>query len=191
MAQIAESIADLLWRLRSVSGGQWSLRILATLAALVAARVAIGWPPFGSLPAGIASLTVLAMVLWQCARPGDDAGTVAIVMITLAFLARGLEWPSALLIGVLLLLAHSCWALAALAPAHAQIERSTWRRTAGPVALALLIAVAATAMVLALVRVHLGAPMLLLGALALCAIVVALTVPGARRRGNRTGHEAS
>ena len=175
ISTIVDPLAQQLLELRKVSGAQWALRglgVAGTFAALAA-----------SLPEGMGThvgsvwilLVVLLSVAVQVARPDNDLGLLAPVAIILGLLGLpGLTALHALAVGVLLLVAHAAWAGAALLPAHGTVDASVGRPVARSLLAVLGVGVLLCLPVLALASVDLGPWMILLGAMAVIALLVAV-----------------
>lgn len=185
MHAFVDAIASQLGRLTEVSASQWLLRGPAAAAVIGALLLLVPGGPFVGMVETSVSLLVLVLLLAQSLDPDSDAGWV--LFVALALLAAVLPDQGAVslaLAGLLLLVAHMAWAWAATVPVHGRVGRSAWRlwgRTAVPVMIA---SIAAGAVVLGIGLITLPSWIVLVGTIALVALVVVLTplvVPSRRR----------
>jgi hypothetical protein len=177
MRSALESIAQLLADLGHVSRPQWALRLVAALALAAAQLIACaGHPLDGVLPA-LTSAAVLVGGLIQSIRPDASTGILALAGAVIAACASA---DPVLLSGValLVLVAHASWSLAAIVPAHGTIGRRAAGRSALWAAAAALLALAAgLGVLLPLAGISTPAWTIVLGILAVIALVALLVVP--------------
>ena len=168
-----DSMAERLAALASVSVSQWALRLAAAAATVGAGSVVTtgaGTPEAGAA----ALLVVLSLTAWQTARPDGHAGTAALGILALwAILGSDGRWLPSLGAGMLLLIAHACWAIAAMGPAHMRVDRRAWWPLARP---HLLVAVAAAGVGVLVVVPLAGMDLGVVGALGAIAALVALAL---------------
>lgn len=180
LAHLVDPLVHRLLALRTVSGTQWTLRLVgaaSTALALVAALSGSGAP--GVVPAVVTAGAAVA-VLAQLLRPDSDLGLLGPALIILSLLANEeLSLLRAAAVGAALLGGHSASALAATLPAHGVLERSAWALLARSLLAVLAISVLGTAAVIALSGVQLGSWMVVPGVLAVIALFV-MVLPPAR-----------
>lgn len=173
LSSVIDPLAEWLLELRKVSATQWMLRSLGVLATIGAALLAN--------PGGIAA-TVFAMIavpsltvalLVQIFQPDSDIGILAPAAIIASLLGQPeLTVMRAALIGIVLLVAHMAWALAATAPAHGVLRADVWALTGRTTLLVLAVAVVAGLLVVLLAGIDLGPWMVVAGVLATVALLV-------------------
>ncbi|MCG7310593.1 hypothetical protein [Brachybacterium sp. ACRRE] len=177
MRSTLESIAQLLADLGHVSRAQWALRLLAALSLVAAQLLACaGHPLDGVLPA-LTSAAVLVGGLVQTLRPDSSMGTLALAGAVVAACASA-DVTVLAGVAVLVLVTHVCWSLTAMVPAHGTIGRRALTTTVRWAAAAVLLALAAgLGVVLPLAGASTPAWTMVLGILALIALVAVLVVP--------------
>lgn len=181
--ELVDLIARAIVSMRQVSGTQWVLRLLGLVCGTGAAVTAMWGGPGSNILLTLAIIVLGLGLLWQTVRPDSPMG--AVVLAVLVCVVAGNASESLLrcaLAGVLMLLAHGCWALGAVAPGHGRIPLSVVRRFSGWTGLSLLIAAAVgIVIVLPLASVHTPGWMLAVGLLAVIGLL-ALLVPRPDRR---------
>lgn len=180
--RVIDPIADRLLELRAISPGQWLLRGAGTAGTLGALVAAFTGPQGFTFHLGtlVILLTCLVALTAQWIDPDADLGLLAPVAIVLALLGDpSLTWGMAALIGLLLLLAHVSFALAAVHPAHGVLAADAWGRWGRVLALVLAASVLGGLLVVALAQVQLGAWTVVLATVAAIALWAAV-MPRAR-----------
>ena len=177
---LIDPLAELLLRLRTVSGAQWTLRLAGSGAMLLALWGTLPGGLFAHFPSSLLTVAVGALVIVQAFRPDTEAGPLApLLLLGALVLQPDLSFPRAAAIGLSLLLAQGAFALAATAPAHGKFERSAWRLAASGMLVVLAVSAVAGLLVVGLSGVRLGSWLLVLGALATVGLMV-LVLPRPR-----------
>lgn len=175
-APLLDSIAQGLLELQKISPTQWLLRTLGAVMTVLSLVLIVGitalFSHFGFV---LITLTVALGIILQVRRPDSDLGLLAPTAIVIALLAAG---ESSMLqaagVGLLLMLAHSAFALAATIPVHGQFDSGAWRLAAAGLLPVLVLSAVAGVLVVALSTVQLGSWMMVVGALAAIGLFVAV-----------------
>lgn len=175
MVALVDTLAHRLRELAAVSASQWLLRGCGALASIAAILVALPSGPLSGVIAVLAVLVVPATVLIQLLRPESALGMAAPGMTVLALIAQPGPSPlQAAGTGVLLLIAHQAWALAAAAPAHGTISLSAWGMAGRWALLVLASGILSAALVVMLTGIDLGRWAVVPGILAVPLLVLVL-----------------
>ncbi|WP_422116805.1 hypothetical protein [Brachybacterium sp. UNK5269] len=178
LAHVIDPLAHRLLALRTVSGTQWTLRLLGAAALALALFAALGGAAVPGILTVVVTTAVAVSVLAQLLRPDSDLGLLGPAMIILSLLAHeDLSPLRAAAVGAALLGGHSAAALAATLPAHGVLERSAWTLAARSLLAVLALSGLGAAAVLALSGVQLGAWTVVPGVLAVIALFVAVLPP--------------
>lgn len=126
MRSVIESLAQTVADLSLVGRMQWLLRILAAVCSVVAFALIMG-SPAGSIASMFALLLLIIGLLWATVKPDQEGALLVLAGIVPGAAFRSdLELLPAVIGAVLALLAHQCWAFAALTPAYARSTGAAW-----------------------------------------------------------------
>lgn len=185
MRDVAELVAGWIYGIQITSAGQWVLRGLVLVSAVVATLLSWWWFPTLAAPPLVASAGVLA--LWSMVRPGSLAPLLLVVVLALWWLGGAGDAAAWQLLVVSLLVAsfHITSAHAAAAPSWSAMRRQAALLMARSEALYLGASLGAALLVLGVLWmpadvVGRGPWWLVAGIVALAAVVVAV-VHGLRR----------
>lgn len=180
---LVDLIARTIVAMRQVSATQWLLRLLGLAAGIGATVVAMWGGPGSNILLTMALVVICLGLLWQTVRPDSPMGAIVLAVLVCVLAGNASESLARCAAGgVLMLLAHGCWALGAVAPGRGRIPLAVLRRFSGWTGLALAVAVVAgLVIVLPLAHVHTPGWMLTVGLLAAIGLV-ALLVPQEKER---------
>ncbi|APX34289.1 hypothetical protein BH708_18025 [Brachybacterium sp. P6-10-X1] len=177
---LVDPIAGRLLELQKVSGTQWVLRLLGVAAMLLALSVAMPGGLAQNFGAVFVLLAVAVSLGVQMFRPDSDVGLLAPAVIILVLAGQGdLTTLRAGMVGLALLVSHSAFALASTIPVHGVFDRSAWLLTGRGLLMVLAVSVVAGVLVVVLSGIQLGPWMLVVGALAVLALLCTV-LPRAR-----------
>lgn len=168
MGQVVDPVAQRLLELQKVSATQWLLRITGTAATVFALLMLFGVTGlFTHVGTVLITLTVALGLLFQFRNPDTDLGLLAPAGIVLGVLGLGeVSMLRTAGIGLLLLIAHSAFALAATIPVHGVFARSAWLLAGKGLLPVLVLSLLGGLLVAGLSGVQLGPWMMVLGVLA-------------------------
>lgn len=182
---LIDPIADRLLELRRIAPVQWGLRGGGTLAVAGALALVLISPSTSGASVGIVLAVLVSAIglvaLWF--DPDTDLGVLALLPVVAALFLRGdLTMALAGATGLLLLLGHAAFAIAAVMPVHGTLERAALRLAVRALAGVVVLAVVAGLLVMLLARIQLGPWMIVLGAVAAVALWIAVVprAPGRR-----------
>lgn len=159
VSALLDPVADRLLTLRGITPVQWLLRGTGSAATLAAAALALSGPGLATMHLGVVlvGLTCLIALAAQWIDPDTDLGMLAPLVVVISLAVRT-DLPPALagVSGLLLLIGHACFALAAIMPAHGALDRAALGLALRALAGVLVLTLVGGALVLLLAQVHLG-----------------------------------
>lgn len=178
--QLIDPVAQRLLELQKVSGTQWLLRIVGTAMTLLALLMTFGGTGllahFGTT---LITLVVALGLLCQFRNPDSDLGLLAPVGIVVGVLAQGeVSMLRTAGIGLMLLIAHSAYALAATIPVHGVFGRSAWLLAGKGLLAVLVLSLLGGLLVAGLSGVQLGPWTMVVGVLAAIGLFIAVLPRG-------------
>lgn len=176
MGQVVDPVAQRLLELQKVSATQWLLRIIATVVTLLALLMTFGVAGlFAHFGTTLITLIVALGLLFQFRNPDSDLGLLAPAGIVVGVLAQGeVSMLRTAGIGLMLLIAHSVFALAATIPVHGVFGRSAWLLAGKGLLPVLVLSLLGGLLVAGLAGVQLGPWMMVVGVLAAIGLFIAV-----------------
>lgn len=182
LTSLSDPIAERLLELRRISAAQWLLRGAGTLATTGALALVLAGPAASGVHTGIVLVVLVSLIalIAQWIDPDSGLGLLAPLAVLVALLARSdLSMLLAAATGLLLLLGHASFAIAAVMPVHGMLDVSAARLAGRALAAVLVVALVAAVMVVLLAQIRLGPWLIVLAAPVVVALWIAV-MPRAR-----------